>query len=128
MFSPTPPALEDTLVHTIPANMFSTKVELFTEDLPIKPEPEPCQVHASDLEGQDLSWLVDSLFTNSHHSTVPACRSPGHVNNSNSEIVKLTSDSEDGREPKLPTILPGGIRHTSNPDRSLAYYYSYKAV
>ena len=32
----------------------------------------------------------------------------------------------DKRSKTVATIMPGVIRHTSHPDRSLAYYYSYR--
>ena len=42
--------------------------------------------------------------------------------------VKRTEnmDKQVKSEEGLPNIVPGVIRHTSQPDRSLAYYFSYK--
>ena len=40
--------------------------------------------------------------------------------------VEECSGHFDKSSKTLATILPGVIRHTSHPDRSLAYYYSYR--
>ena len=142
--SVSPPAIQATLT-TYKSSMISTKSEVFT--LPIRqnsaksvngvnPKKNNSELYSHNLGSSDITddWI--RIFgsysgTQTSQTALPAFGETFKIYSSNTEEnsashvkVEECSGHADTRSKRLATILPGVIRHTSHPDRSLAYYYS----
>ena len=72
---------------------------------------------------EELSLLLDNFLSSlpkvgASHGASEDRKTSGETPHSNGE--------KERKEVEATSIVPGVIRHTSQPDISLAYYYSYK--
>jgi hypothetical protein len=122
--------------------MFSTKSEVFSQTMTDgqncrNPKKNETQLHCNSLCSGDITdeWirLFDSYSGAQTNQTLPPfgetfentySNSPKEQENpaSHAKVEEFCNDEKKSK--RLPTILPGVIRHTSHPERSLAYYYS----
>ena len=115
--------------------MFSTKTGVFAQPMADR------QTMVKPLNNSDTSDITEEwirIFEQaSHHHPLPAFGEA--FENTSSDIsekqqvitgsqakAEECSENVEKRSKTLATILPGVIRHTSHPERSLAYYYSYR--
>ena len=115
--------------------MFSTKSEVSAHPM-TEPRKNETQLHCNSLNSSDITdeWIriFDSYSgTQTSQTALPAfgetlgnTYSPKKQEIPTKGAVEECSWNDDKRYNRLGTILPGVIRHTSQPERSLAYYYS----
>ena len=120
--------------HLPVAIMFSTKTGVFAQPMTDR------QTLVKPMSNSDTSDITEEwirIFDQaSHHHPLPsfgeAFENTATDSAKKQEIpasyakVEEVSWHVDERSKTLPTVLAGVIRHTSHPERSLAYYYSYR--
>ena len=75
------------------------------------------------LGGEELTLLVDTFL--SSLTNVDICQEASKESNITATRSYNNAEKEK-KEVKAVSIVPGVIRHTSQPNTSLAYYYNYK--
>ena len=114
--------------------MFSTKSEVSAHPM-TEPRKNETQLHCNSLNSSDITdeWIriFDSYSGTQTSQTALPAFGETFQNTFNSPKkqespakVEGCSEHANKRSNRLGTILPGVIRHTSHPERSLAYYYS----
>ena len=123
--------------------MFSTKTKVFAQAMTdrqtlVKPKNNETEPYSNNLSpSEEWNRIFDSYSgSQANQSALPSFGEAFENTSPNfakkPEIpaihakVEECSENVDKISKTLATILPGVIRHTSHPDRSLAYYYSYR--
>ena len=121
--------------------MFSTKSKVFAPTMTDgqscgKPKKNEAQLYSNSFSSNDITDELLRIFdsysgTQTSQTALPAfgetlgnTYSPKKQEIPTKGAVEECSRNDDKRYNRLGTILPGVIRHNSQPERSLAYYCS----